>query len=105
MVAMSILLIGLLAIVTQWPAGAQMVYQSRNQTQAAVMAEAVLEELAVTDFPSIDSGYRLDGPYQVFWIVTDGPIPDCKTVEVTVRWFWRNERYKIKMATIFSAES
>lgn len=104
MVATAILLIGLLAIVGQWPAGTKAVIQGQFQTEASVIAQRIMEDLGTKDYPGIASGNLVEGRYTVAWSVVAGPIANCKTAEVTVSWNWLGENHGVKMATIFSAK-
>lgn len=103
MVAMVLLMIGVLAVVSQWPVGARMGIMSEWQTEASTIAERTLEMLDAGPYPPIP-GTATEGRFQISWTVGRGPIVNTSTAEVTVRWTWQGTPYQTRMATIIAAE-
>jgi type IV pilus assembly protein PilV len=67
---------------------------AREATEAATRAADQLETLIALPFDSIvDGGPITDGAYTVTWDVTDDtPLPNTKTITVTVDWLHRGPR-------------
>ncbi len=103
MVAMTLLLVGLLAVVRQWPLGARMTFLGEFQTEASTIAEQTLESLKASPFPP-SSGTRTIGRYTVQWTVSAGPVSTTRLVVIEVRWTWQGRQYAIRMQTIVGAE-
>jgi prepilin-type N-terminal cleavage/methylation domain-containing protein len=112
MVSMVILLIGLIAITGQWPAGTKMVMVSGQASFASVIAERFLEDLEGLDFPTaagMGSGSRgipgEYGPdYQLNYTVAPGPIPNTAVANVVVSWTYLSQPHAVRMGTIIAAE-
>ena len=112
LVSMVILLIGLIAITGQWPAGTKVVMVSGQESFASIVAERFLEELEGQDFPTASGmgsgtrvypgGYGID--YQLDYTVTPGPIPNTAVANVVVSWTYLNQPHAVRMGTIIAAE-
>lgn len=104
LVAMLLLVIGLLALVTQWPLGTRMVLQSEYYTRASVLAEQILEELDAGTFPPT-AGTRTVAPYTIQWTVASGPHAQTRRVSVQVRWTWQGRTHSVTMHTLIGSET
>jgi len=107
MVAMAILLIGLLAILTQWPMGVDLVMLSGYRSEATILAERFLEEVAALDFPAaagLGSGTRFIGRFQMDYVVSPGPAEGTLSAEVQVSWLHRAQNHSIRMATVIASK-
>jgi prepilin-type N-terminal cleavage/methylation domain-containing protein len=112
MVSMVILLVGLISITGQWPAGTKMVMVSGQASFASVIAERFLEQLEGLDFPSaagMGSGSRpisghYGANYQLAYTVAPGPIPNTAVANVVVSWMYLGQPHAVRMSTIIAAE-
>ena len=96
MIGMAIFLIGFLAVGSMQIAAINGNADAREATEAATRATDQLETLIALPYDSIVSGGPVtDGAYRVSWEVVDGtaalntPLPDTKTITVTVTWLQR----------------
>jgi prepilin-type N-terminal cleavage/methylation domain-containing protein len=98
MIGMAIFLIGFLAVGSMQIAAINGNAGAREATEAATRATAQLETLIALPYDSIVSGGPVTdetGAYRVSWEVVDGtaalntPLPDTKTITVTVTWLQR----------------
>ena len=99
MIGMAIFLIGFLAVGSMQIAAINGNAGAREATEAATRATDQLETLIALPYGSIvDGGPATDGAYTVSWAVVDGtaalntPLPDTKTITVTVDWQQRGPR-------------
>ncbi|MHC4761706.1 MAG: type IV pilus modification PilV family protein [Planctomycetota bacterium] len=96
MIGMAIFLIGFLAVGSMQIAAINGNADAREATEAATRATDQLETLIALPFESIVDGDSVDGA--VSWEVLDGtpalntPLPDTKTITVTVTWEQRGPR-------------
>jgi prepilin-type N-terminal cleavage/methylation domain-containing protein len=94
MIGMAIFFIGFLAIGSMQITAINGNSGAREATEAATRATDQLETLIALPFDSIvDGGPVTDGAYTVSWDVTDDtPLPNTKTITVTVDWLQRGPR-------------
>ena len=99
MIGMAIFLIGFLAVGSMQIAAINGNAGAREATEAATRATNQLETLIALPYDSIVSGGPVtDGAYSVSWAVLDGtalpstPLPNTKTITVTVTWLDRGPR-------------
>jgi prepilin-type N-terminal cleavage/methylation domain-containing protein len=99
MIGMAIFLIGFLAVGSMQIAAISGNAGAREATEAATRATSQLEALIALPYDSIVSGGPVtDGAYTVSWAVLDGtpalntPLPNTKTITVTVTWLQRGPR-------------
>ncbi|MBN1425723.1 prepilin-type N-terminal cleavage/methylation domain-containing protein [Candidatus Fermentibacteria bacterium] len=102
MVAMVLLLIGVLAVVAQWPMGARLGFMSEWQTEASTIAERTLETIDAGPYPPT-SGTATEGRYQITWTISRGPIINTKYAHVVVQWPWQGRMYAVRMGSIIAA--
>jgi len=103
MVAMAILLIGLLGLVGQWPMGTDLVMLSGYRSEASVLAERFLEEVAALDFPSaasLGSGSRYVDGYTISYVISPGPVEGTLAAEVHVSWDHKGRTHSLNMSTV-----
>ena len=88
MIAMTIFLIGILAVGSMQITSIESNSSARRQTEAAVRASAWAESLMSLPYESIVSGGPVaQGAYTLNWNVTDdAPLTNTKTITVTVIW-------------------
>lgn len=100
MIAMAILAIGILAVASMQITAFQGNRAARRQTEAVALAAQQLEELAALPYDDARlaggshsaSGVGPAGLYDVEWrIVADSPLPETKTVALTVQWKSRGD--------------
>ena len=99
MIGMAIFLIGFLAVGSMQIAAINGNAGAREATEAATRATNQLETLIALPYDSIVSGGPVtDGAYRVSWAVLEGtaaldtPLPNTKTITVTVTWQQRGPR-------------
>jgi prepilin-type N-terminal cleavage/methylation domain-containing protein len=101
MIGMAIFLIGFLAVGSMQIAAINGNAGAREATEAATRATDQLETLIALPYESIVSGGPVtdaDGVYSTSWAVLDGtaalntPLPNTKTITVTVTWEQRGPR-------------
>ena len=102
MIGMAIFLIGFLAVGSMQIAAINGNAGAREATEAATRATDQLETLIALPYESIVSGGPVtDGAYRAYstsWAVLDGtaalntPLPNTKTITVTVTWLQRGPR-------------
>ena len=99
MIGMAIFLIGFLAVGSMQIAAINGNAGAREDTEAATRATNQLETLIALPYDSIVSGGPVtDGTYRVSWAVLEGtaaldtPLPNTKTITVTVTWQQRRPR-------------
>ena len=94
MIGMAIFLIGFLAVGSMQIAAINGNSGAREATEAATRATSQLETLIALPYDSIVAGGPVtDGAYRVTWNVTvDAPLPNTKTITVTVDWLQRGPR-------------
>jgi prepilin-type N-terminal cleavage/methylation domain-containing protein len=99
MIGMAIFLIGFLAVGSMQIAAINGNAGAREATEAATRATNQLETLIALPYDSIVSrGPVTNGAYTVSWDVVNGtssldtPLPDTKTITVTVDWLQRGPR-------------
>jgi prepilin-type N-terminal cleavage/methylation domain-containing protein len=99
MIGMAIFLIGFLAVGSMQIAAINGNAGAREATEAATRATNQLETLIALPYDSIVAGGPVtDGAYTVSWAVLDGtaalntPLPNTKTITVTVTWLQRGPR-------------
>ena len=99
MIGMAIFLIGFLAVGSMQIAAINGNDGAREATEAATRATDQLETLIALPYESIVSGGPVtDGAYSTSWEVLDGtaalntPLPNTKTITVTVTWLERGPR-------------
>ena len=103
MVAMVLLMVGVLAVVAQWPMGARLGIISEYQTEASTLAERTLEMLDAGTYPPV-SGTSTQGIFTIVWTITRGPILNTVRANVVVSWTWQGRPYGVRMGTIISSE-
>jgi prepilin-type N-terminal cleavage/methylation domain-containing protein len=106
MVALAILFIGLCGILIQWPIGVDLVMLSGHRSEAAVLAERFLEEVAALDFPaaaSLGSGTRYVHGFQMDYVVSPGPVEGSLSAEIQVSWVHRAQTHYLHMGTIIAS--
>jgi prepilin-type N-terminal cleavage/methylation domain-containing protein len=99
MIGMAIFLIGFLAVGSMQIAAINGNAGAREATEAATRATYQLETLIALPYESIVAGGPVTyGAYTVSWDVVNGspllstPLPDTKTITVTVDWQQRGPR-------------
>jgi type IV pilus assembly protein PilV len=94
MIGMAIFLIGFLAIGSLQLTAINGNAGAREATEAATRATDQLETLIALPYDSIVGGGPVtDGAYTVSWaVVDDSPLPNTKTITVTVDWEQRGPR-------------
>ena len=106
MIAVAILLIGLLAILSQWPMGVDLVMMSGQRSEATILAERFLEEVAALDFPAaaaLGAGTRFINRFQLDYVVSPGPTEGTLTAEVVVSWVHRAQNHSLRMGTVIAS--
>jgi len=92
LVAAAILVVGLLGILTAFPAAYQDIMYGGRVTQAVALAQQKLEEVKAGGFPPT-GGTQTSGTYTITWAVTSvgfGTVTgDLRKVTVTVTWSQR----------------
>ena len=88
MIGMAIFFIGFLAVGSMQLTAINGNAGAREATEAATRATSQLETLISLPYDSIvDGGPVVDGAYTVSWDITDDtPLPNTKTIMVTVDW-------------------
>ena len=95
MIAMAILAIGLLAVASMQITAFQGNRAARLQTEAVALAAQQLEELGALPYDDArlasgshsESGVGPAGQYDLEWqIAPDSPLPETKTITLTVGW-------------------
>jgi type IV pilus assembly protein PilV len=94
MIGMAIFFIGFLAIGSLQLTAINGNAGAREATEAATRATDQLETLIALPYDSIVGGGPVtDGAYTVSWaVVDDSPLPNTKTITVTVDWEQRGPR-------------
>ena len=94
MIGMAIFVIGYLAVASMQMLAINSDTNARKITEAATLAANQLETLMVLPYDNIASGGPVtDGAYKISWQVTDdSPLPDTKTIRVTVGWKHGDQR-------------
>jgi type IV pilus assembly protein PilV len=94
MIGMAIFFIGFLAIGSLQLTAINGNAGAREATEAATRATDQLESLIALPYDSIVGGGPVtDGAYTVSWaVVNDSPLPNTKTITVTVDWEQRGPR-------------
>ena len=94
MIGMAIFFIGFLAVGSMQLTAVNANTSAREATEAATRATSQLETLIALPYDSIVSGGPVtDGAYTVSWVVDDDlPLPNTKTITVTVDWLDRGPR-------------
>ena len=94
MIGMAIFLIGFLAIGSLQTKAFYGNSTAREATEAATRVSDQLETLISMPYNSIvDGGPVTDGAYTVSWtVLNDTPLPNTKTITVTVNWLDRGPR-------------
>ena len=100
MIGMAIFFIGFMAVGSMQIAAINGNSGAREATEAATRATEKLETLIALPYESIVDGGWTDptGAYDVSWDVVDGtpllstPLPNTKTITVTVEWLQRGPR-------------
>ena len=94
MIGMAIFFIGFLAIGSLQLTAINGNAGAREATEAATRATDQLETLIALPYDSIVGGGPVtDGAYTVSWaVVDDSPLPNTKTITVTVNWEQRGPR-------------
>jgi prepilin-type N-terminal cleavage/methylation domain-containing protein len=94
MIAMAIFVIGFLAVGSMQVSAIRGNGGAREATEAATRATDQLETLIALPYDRIVSGGPLtQGAYTVFWnVANDTPLPNIKTITVTVNWHDRRTR-------------
>ena len=94
MIGMAIFVIGYLAVGSMQMLAIKGNSSARKITEAATLAADTLETLIVLPYDNIDSGGPvIQGAYTVVWQVDDGPLPNTKSITVTVSWQHRGPRH------------
>ena len=89
LVAVVFFIFGVLALYRLQVGVIQTNTQAALLSRATAAAEARMESLLALDYEGLLSSTspQTDGPFSVTWAVTpDTPIPEAKTVQVTVAW-------------------
>jgi len=94
MIGMAIFFIGFLAVGSLQLTAVNGNSSAREATEAANRATSQLETLIALPYDSIvDGGPVTDGAYKVSWeVIPDLPLPNTKTITVTVEWLDRGPR-------------
>ena len=93
MIGMAIFVIGYLAVGSMQMLAIKGNSSARKTTEAATLAADQMETLIVLPYENIDSGGPvIQGAYTVDWQVADGPLPNTKSITVTVSWQHRGPR-------------
>lgn len=94
MIAMAIFVIGFLAVGSMQVSAIRGNGGAREATEAATRATDQLETLIALPYDRIVSGGPVtQGAYTVSWNVADDtPLPNVKTITVTVNWLDRGDR-------------
>ena len=89
LVAVTILVVSLLAIMTAFPVGYRDIVYGGRVSQAVALAQQKLEELKAGTFPPVN-GNATNGAYTITWTVTSvgfgSAVSDLQKVTVTVTW-------------------
>jgi prepilin-type N-terminal cleavage/methylation domain-containing protein len=94
MIGMAIFFIGFLAVGTMQLSAVKGNTTAREATEAATRATSRLETLIALPYDSIEGPDSVtDGAYKVSWNVAEEyPLPNTKTITVTVDWHDRGPR-------------
>jgi prepilin-type N-terminal cleavage/methylation domain-containing protein len=94
MIAMAIFVIGFLAVGSMQIAAIKGNGGAREATEAATLATKQLESLITLPYDSITAGGPVtQGAYNISWdVANDTPLPNVKTITVTVNWLDRGSR-------------
>lgn len=94
MIGMAIFVIGYLAVASMQMMAINGDAGARKTTEAATLAADRLESLIALPYDNINNGGPISqGAYTISWQVdTDDPLPDTKTITVTVNWQHRGPR-------------
>lgn len=94
MIGMAIFFIGFLAVGSMQITAINGNAGAREATEAATRATDQLESLIALPYDSIVGGGPVaDGAYTVSWdVIPDSPLPNTKTITVTVDWQHRGPR-------------
>jgi prepilin-type N-terminal cleavage/methylation domain-containing protein len=94
MIGMAIFLIGFLAVGSMQVTAINGNASARESTEAATRATDQLETLIALPYDSIGGGGPdTQGAYTTSWAVLDDtPLPNTKTITVTVNWLQRGPR-------------
>lgn len=107
LVAMVILLIGLIGITGQWPAGTRLIILSGQENEATIIAERFLEELEGMSYPDVErmrSDTRIIGQYRLTYAVTVGPVPNTTEINAVVSWYFQGRMRSVSMGTVVAAD-
>ena len=92
MIGMAIFVIGYLAVASMQMVAIKGDANARKTTEAATLAADRLETLMVLPYDNIDIdppdnvGSMIQGAYTVNWKFEPGPLPNTKTITITVNW-------------------
>jgi len=92
MIGMAIFIIGYLAVASMQMAAIKGDTGARKVTEAATLAADRLETVMVLPYDNIDIdspnnvGSVIQGAYTVNWKFEPGPLPNTKTITITVNW-------------------
>jgi prepilin-type N-terminal cleavage/methylation domain-containing protein len=88
MIGMAIFIIGYLAVASMQMVAIKGDTSARKITEAATLAADRLETLIVLPYDNILSGPSVtEGAYEVSWqVAPDTPLPNTKSITVTVEW-------------------
>ena len=92
MIGMAIFIIGYLAVASMQMVAIKGDTGARKVTEAATLAADRLETLMVLPYDNIDIdppdnvGSVIQGAYTVNWKFEPGPLPNTKTITITVNW-------------------
>lgn len=94
MIGMAIFVIGYLAVASMQMVAINGDAGARKTTEAATMAADQLETLIALPYDNLENGGSIsEGIYTISWqIDPDDPLPNTKTITVTVNWQHRGPR-------------
>lgn len=103
MIAMVILLVGVLGLVVQFPAGLRLLVTSGDSLRELTIMERELERAEATPFSELQLGTTtwMDGPFKVQRTIQQGPT--ANTVVVVVRTKAPAARVPRRMASVVAA--
>lgn len=106
LVAVTVLCVGLLAVIVMFPTSSSNIDYGGKMSKATSLAQGKLEEFRNTSFDSITAGNDSPAGYTRTWTVSDaGAFPfRLKTITVTVSWIALGRPNSVTLQT-FNAEN
>ncbi len=114
LIALLLLTVGLLAAVASETTNMRGTTLAGRMDEATALAQLKLEELRavrpVTDLSNgSDTGLtareEAGGTYTRNWVITGGPSPDSRRIEVTVFWDSQSRRHQVSLVGVATGEA